>query len=253
MLITSYGLTDPGCARPDNEDNCAARPEIGYFAVVDGMGGHRNGEVAADLTLSTIQYYLDSSQGRPDVTWPFGYNMGISLNANRIATAIRLASRQVWKRADERPDFAGMGSTVAAVLLSGCEAAVANIGDSRVYLFRGGILTQLTTDDTWLNTVIASGALDTTTLQRHPMRNVLTQADGSQTDVDVHTSERPLEAADLPLLCTDGLHAVVDDGAMCAVFEGGGTAETVAKRLVESARTAGGPDNIACVVVGVDT
>jgi protein phosphatase len=251
MLITCYGLTDPGCARVENEDSCVANPEMGYFAVVDGMGGHRNGEIAAELTLSTIQHYLESSKGRPDVTWPFGYNMAISLNANRLATAIRLANRQVWKRSDERPDFAGMGSTVAALLLDGGEAAVANIGDSRAYLFRAGKLTQLTTDDTWLNAVLAQDALDAASLKRHPMRNVLTQAVGSQNDVDVHTTDLQLEPADFLLLSTDGLHGVISDDAICASLAGGGSTEALARRLVESARSAGGPDNVSCVVVGL--
>jgi protein phosphatase len=252
MLITCYGLTDPGCVRTANEDGCAADPELGYFAVVDGMGGHRHGEVAAALTLSTIQFYLQSSDGRPDVTWPFGYNMSMSLNANRLATATRLANRQVWKRADERPDFAGMGSTLAAVLVGDGEAAVANIGDSRVYLFRGGKLNLLTTDDTWVNAVIGRDALDAAALKRHPMRHVLTQAVGSQNDVDVHTADVCLKAGDFLLLSTDGLHAVIDDDAICAAFTRGGTPESLARNLVQNALSAGGPDNITCVVVALD-
>jgi protein phosphatase len=252
MVITSYGVTDPGCIRNENEDCFVTCPGMGYFAVVDGMGGLRNGAMAAELTLSTIQCYLESSSGRPDVTWPFGYNTRISLNSNRLATAMRLANRQVWKRADERPDFGGMGSTVAAVLIEGNEVAVANIGDSRVYLFRAGKLTQLTTDDTWLAAVLTPGALDAAARNRHPMRNVLTQAIGSQNDVDTHTSEILLERADFLLLTTDGLHSVVDDDAIGAPFAQGGTPETLAKRLVGDARAAGGPDNISCVVIGTD-
>jgi protein phosphatase len=251
MFITYYGLTDAGCVRTENEDSYEADPKMGYFSVVDGMGGQRNGEVAAQLALSTIRYYLESSQGRPDVTWPFGYNMAISLDANRLATAIRLANRQVWRRADERPDFAGMGSTIAAVLLGGGEAAVANIGDSRVYLFRAGNLSKLTHDDTWLNAVMGADVLDAASLARHPMRNVLTQAIGSQNDIDIHTTELPLEPDDFLLLSTDGLHGVIGDDAICAAFAGGGTPEDIAKRLFESARSAGAPDNISCVVVRV--
>jgi len=250
MLITSYGVTDPGCIRNENEDCFVSCPDRGYFAVVDGMGGLRNGAMAAELTLSTIQCYLESSSGRPDVTWPFGYNISISLNANRLATAMRLANRQVWKRADERPDFGGMGSTVAAVLIEADEAAVANIGDSRVYLFRAGKLTQLTTDDTWLAAVLTPGALDAASRERHPMRNVLTQAIGSQNDVDAHTTEILLEPADLLLLTTDGLHSVVDDDAIGATLRQAETPDMLASRLVQKARAAGGPDNISCVVVG---
>jgi protein phosphatase len=222
---------------------------MGYFAVVDGMGGHRHGKLAAELTLSTIQYYLQSSQGRPDVTWPFGYNMVLSLNSNRLATAIRLANRQVWRRAEQQPEYAGMGSTVAAVLVAGGEAAVANIGDSRVYLFRDGELKQLTADDTWLNAVIASGTLQPESLARHPMRNFLTQSVGSQTDVDVHTTDLPFESGDVLILSTDGLHAVIGDDAIRAMLTAGGTSEYLAKSFIQSARAAGGPDNIACVVV----
>ena len=253
MLITGYGLTDPGCVRIENEDGFAACPELGYFAVVDGMGGLRNGAMAAQLTLSTIQCYLESSSDRQDVTWPFGYNMSISLNANRLATALRLANRQVWKRADERPDFGGMGSTVAAVLVDDGEVAIANIGDSRVYLFRAGTLTQLTTDDTWLTAVLAQGTLDAASCERHPMRNVLTQAIGSQNDVDAHTVDVRLQPADLLLLSTDGLHAVAGDDAIRAAFAYGGTPEDLAKRLIQEARSAGGPDNISCIVIGAET
>jgi PPM family protein phosphatase len=246
-------LTDPGCTRTENEDRFVIIPEMGYFAVVDGMGGLRNGALAAELTLSTIQYYLESSSGRPDVTWPFGYNMRASLNANRLATAIRLANRQVWKRADERPDLGGMGSTVAALLLDASEAAIANIGDSRIYLFRDGRLTQLTTDDTWLNAVLAQGTLDAASRDRHPMRNVLTQSVGSQNDLDVHTTDLRLEPSDLLLLSTDGLHAVVGDESLHATFRGGGTPEDVVRRFVQEARGAGGPDNITCIVIGIES
>jgi protein phosphatase len=239
--------------RAENEDACAVDPENGYFAVVDGMGGHRHGELAAELTLSTIQYYLQSSKGRSDVTWPFGYNMVLSLNANRLSTAIRLANRQVWRRAEERPEFAGMGSTVAALLIEDGEVAVANIGDSRVYLFRHGELTQLTVDDTWLNAVIARGMLDAEAVARHPMRNVLTQSVGSQTDVEVHTKDVQLQPEDCLLLSTDGLHTVVGDDAIHAAFVRGGTAEALVEEFVRSARSAGGPDNISCVVVKAES
>jgi protein phosphatase len=249
MFITGYGLTDPGCARMENEDRFVVCPDLGYFAVVDGMGGARNGALAAELTVSTMQYYLECSRGRPDVTWPFGYNMSISLNANRLETAIRLANRQVWKRADERPEFGGMGSTVAALVVEGSGIVVANIGDSRAYLFRAGKLTQLTTDDTWLQAVLADSALNPASLERHPMRNVLTQAVGSQNDVTVHTAELDLQSGDCLVLSTDGLHAVAGDEAIRAVLERTETPEESAKRLIQEARRAGGPDNISCVVV----
>jgi protein phosphatase len=177
--------------------------------------------------------------------------MCISVNANRLQTAVRLANRQVWKRADERPDFGGMGSTVAAVLVEGTGVAVANIGDSRVYLFRAGKLDQLTIDDTWMNAVLAGSALNAASLERHPMRNVLTQSVGSQNDVTVHTRDVTLEPGDRLLLTTDGLHTVTGDRAICAALERKETPERLAQRLLDEARSAGGPDNITCIAVAV--
>jgi protein phosphatase len=110
----------------------------------------------------------------------------------------------------------------------------------------------LTTDDTWLSAVIAAGTLDPASLARHPMRNVLTQAVGSHNDINIHTKDLPLEAGDVLLLSTDGLHAVIGENAICAALEGIRTPESLVKHLVESSRIAGGPDNITCVAVEVD-
>lgn len=249
MLLTCCGLTDPGCLRDDNQDRVAVCSEMGYFAIADGMGGPRNGGIAAELTLSTMRHYLDCSSGRPDVTWPFGYNMSISLNANRLETAIRLANRHVWKRADERPDFGGMGATIAAVLIDDDQVTVANVGDTRVYLYRAASLRQLSTDDTWLNTVLADGPLDAKARERHPMKNVLTQAVGAQNELAVHTSDLDMEPGDCLLLTSDGLHAITGDAAIRDVLEKEGGADDIARRLIGRARAAGGPDNISCVVV----
>jgi protein phosphatase len=190
------------------------------------------------------------------VTWPFGYNFELSLDANRLATGIRLANRQVWKRAEDGPEFAGMGTTVAAALIDGTHAAVANVGDSRVYLYRAGWLRQLTTDDTWLSAVVQRGMLDTTAIANHPMRNVLTQAAGSQYDVDVHTTDVKLEAGDMLLLSTDGLHTVVPDDDMRATLSSGLAAgrpvEDLAGMLIQAGRSAGAPDNLSCVLIKYD-
>jgi protein phosphatase len=251
MLVTCCALTDPGCVRVENQDRVAICHEMGFFAIADGMGGPRNGAIAAELTLSTMRYYLECSSGRPDVTWPFGYNFSISLNANRLETAIRLANRHVWKRADERPDFGGMGSTIAAVLIDGGHAAVANVGDTRVYLYRSAVLGQLSTDDTWRNTVLADGLLDTEARERHPMRNVLTQAVGAQNELVVHTLDLEIEGGDCLLLTSDGLHSVTGNDAIGKALERGGAAEDVAARLVELARVGGAPDNVSCIVVSL--
>jgi protein phosphatase len=243
------GVIDPGCQRTVNEDRILMDPDLGLFVVADGMGGHRHGETAAELAVSTLKCYLQTTRSRHDVTWPFGYNFMLSLEANRLVTGILLANRHIWKRSEESPECAGMGSTIAAILIDSERAAIANVGDSRGYLFRGGKLEQLTVDDTWLNAVVNRDALDRSTLLKHPMRNVLTQAAGSQHDLDVHTADVEFEAGDLVLLCSDGIYGVVCEEAISEVLRSRDSAEQQARRLKDAARAEGGPDNISCIVI----
>ncbi len=248
-MILYSGLCDPGCVREENEDRILVEPGLGLFVVADGMGGHRHGELAAELAISAIRYYLESTQNRADVTWPFGYNFNWSLNANRLATGVRLANRHVWKKAEEAPEYAGMGSTIAALLVEGDEAAVANVGDSRVYVFRNSQLRQLSTDDTWLNAVMERDAAGQARVLKHPMRNVLTQAAGSRDDIDVHVCDVALQDGDLLVLSSDGLHNVVTDEGMRAILASGRPVAELCSRLVEAGRAAGAPDNLAGIVV----
>src|SRR3974377_239665 len=117
-MIESFALTDIGCLRRDNQDRVLEDQSLSLFVVADGMGGHKHGEMAAELAIATMRYYIESSQDRFDVTWPFGYDFELSVDANRLVTAIQLANRQVWHHAQQAPECSGMGTTVAAILLS---------------------------------------------------------------------------------------------------------------------------------------
>jgi protein phosphatase len=249
-MIDSYGFTDPGCVRSDNQDRLLIDGELGFYVVADGMGGHRHGELAAELAISTMRYYLQSSHDRSDITWPFGYDFEMSIDSNRLATAVRLANRHVWKRAEEGPEYAGMGTTIAAALMHESGAAVGNVGDSRVYLFRNRRLEQLTTDDTWINAVLRRGGVDVDSVS-HPMRNVLTQAAGSQNEVNVHITELPLESGDLLMISSDGLHGVVRPATLCEVLSAGGALDFIGTQLLEAARAEGGPDNSAGILIRI--
>jgi protein phosphatase len=223
--------------------------DLGIFVVADGMGGHRHGELAAELAIDTIRYYVESSQGRREFTWPFGYNFNLSLEANRLVTGILFANRQIWKRSGDGPEFAGMGSTITALLVNGDRAAIANVGDTRGYLFRDGALSQLTVDDTWLNAVLHRDLMSDEALRDHPMRDVLTQAAGSQNDVEVHTSDLDLKDEDLILLCSDGLHGVVADQGIVSTLRSPHSVQEKVAHLREAARAGGGPDNISCILL----
>ena len=248
-MLQYHGVSDAGRIRPNNEDQILLDPDLGLFVVADGMGGHRYGQMAAELACSTLRHYLESSSSPGDVTWPYGYNWKLSLDENRLITGILLANHHVWKRSEEDPAFVGMGSTVVAVLARGERAAVANVGDSRAYLFRGGQLSQLTIDDTWLNTVVKQGTLDQKALMKHPMRNVLTQAAGTQRTLDIHTCELELMRGDMLLLCSDGLYNVVSEDEGSAVLMSEDYVERQEAQLKEAALSAGAPDNVSCVLL----
>jgi PPM family protein phosphatase len=244
-MIESYSLSDIGCVRHENQDRVLADHSLGLFVVADGMGGHKHGEKAAELAIDTMKYYMDSSRDRFDVTWPFGYNFDLSLDANRLATSIQLANRHVWNYAAQSSQFSGMGTTVAALLLSGENVIIGNVGDSRVYLFRHSELQQMTIDDSFVATAAAQGA----DLANNSMRNVLTQAAGAEGPLDVHIAELKLENRDLFLLTSDGLHAVIGDAAIRSIIGRGGSSEHLAEHLIAASRVHGAPDNVSCIII----
>jgi serine/threonine protein phosphatase PrpC len=249
MKVECHGITDLGCVRGDNEDRILMDQPLGLFAVCDGMGGHQHGELAAELAVEAMRYYVEASRDRLDVTWPFGYTYELSVDANRLLTSVRLANRQVWRRAEEALERAGMGTTVAAILINDLQVAVANVGDSRVYRFRAGELTQLTADDTIIATMTERGLLSPVDARNHPMRNVLTQAAGSQESIEVHIREEVPQEHDVMLLSSDGLHGVVNEDVIRSILDSHGGVDQYARELIQAARNAGAPDNVSVVVL----
>jgi protein phosphatase len=249
MIVESAGLTDPGCVRTENEDRILVEPAAGLFAVCDGMGGPSRGDVAADIAIQTIRHFIVATAERCDVTWPFGYKHDLSVAANRLLTAILLANHQVWRRAEQTPDHAGMGTTVAVLLLDEAHAVAANVGDSRIYRLRGGSLRQLSIDDTIVADMLARGIVTPEASRRHPMRNVLTQAAGAKETIEVHLCEEPVETGDVFLVSSDGLHKTVSDEEIRDAVAAGAPASDRAGRLIQAARIAGGTDNISAVTV----
>lgn len=132
MIPTSAGVTDAGCSRSENQDRILFDDHLGLYAVCDGLGGRRRGDVAAQLAIDAIRQSIESSRDPEEITWPYGYHPAMSFGANRLATAARLANRQVWRKSEESIAFLGMGTTISAVLVADGAAVVTNIGDSRV-------------------------------------------------------------------------------------------------------------------------
>jgi PPM family protein phosphatase len=248
-VIESYGLSDVGCVRTSNQDRILIDETLGLFLVADGMGGHGHGETAAELAIRSGQYYVAASRDRFDVSWPFGYDMNRSVDENRLITAIQLANHQVWKRTEEAPECAGMGTTLVGLIVDENRASLANVGDSRVYRMRAGEMEQLTIDDTWVGNLIRSGALTEKDARTHSMRHVLTQAIGSSGLVEVHTREEILESGDLILITTDGVHGVVEEAALRSMMYAAVGVDEAVKQIIQAALANGAPDNASCILL----
>ena len=250
-MIEAFGKTDVGRRRKLNEDNLLIDSDVNLYAVCDGMGGHNAGEVASKMAIETLHAFITKSQGEEkDITWPYGLEPHLSFEANRLKTAIKLANKRIFKAADNREDYTGMGTTLVAALVNDSMLTVGNAGDSRVYMVREGKLSQLTRDDSWVSAAWAEGILSTAEIDRHPLRNVITKAVGAKADIELETSEHTLAAGDIVLLCSDGLHAMITDEQILSLLHPlPGSLEKTADVLIEAANEAGGKDNVSVVLL----
>jgi protein phosphatase len=247
-LVEAHGLSDPGPVRKSNQDRFISDPDLRLFVVADGMGGHSAGEVASGLAVETIAGFIRRTEEDVEFSWPYGIEPGLSFSGNRLRTAVHLANRRVFRAAERYDEYTGMGTTVVGALISGTRLAVANAGDSRLYVFGNGRLTQLTRDDTWAATVLASQRGPNHAPPPDAMRRVLTNVVGAREEADVRLSEHELTVGEMILLCSDGLHSVLEDGAIEHMLGAGGTPSEIVPRLIQSALAAGARDNVTAVL-----
>lgn len=246
--------TDPGLRRSSNEDSYCTRADIGLFMVADGMGGHVAGEVASRIAVETIQNFIQETAGADkNRTWPFPFEPGISLEANRLKAAFRLANRQIANASADTADLRGMATTASAFLAGRNSACVAHVGDSRVYAMRAGALRQITDDHSWVEEQVRAGTLTESAARQHPWRNVVTRALAGGVDPEVDVIELQLQAGERLLLCSDGLSGVVAHDDIAGILGGAsGDLQAVCNRLIDAANAGGGPDNITALVLEVD-
>jgi protein phosphatase len=249
-MLVAHGVTHPGTVRKINEDSLFWDLELGLFIVADGMGGHNAGEVASRLAVDTMKGFMQRSRDGDDFTWPYGIDPQLSFDANRMMTAIKLANRRVFKAGESRDEYTGMGTTVVAALVLDDKVIYSGVGDSRIYRYRGGALTQLTKDDSWVATILArEPGMDEATLASHPMRHVLTNVIGAREQTEMDVDEQALNPGDVLLLCTDGLHGAIDDRTIDQVLREHADVNHAADRLVHTALERNGTDNITGLVV----
>lgn len=238
-------LTDVGRKREHNEDNMAhvipKDPQVmarkgALFIVADGMGGHAAGEVASEIAVDAVTnvYYQDDSDDA----------------ATSLLHAIKRANALIHQRAAENMLRSGMGTTCIAAVLRGNMAYIANVGDSRAYIVRGGQVRQISQDHSWVAEQVRAGLLTEEQARSHAQRNVITRCLGTQADVDIDVFPEPLEENDALVLCSDGLSGYISDEAILKTVEQAGPQESV-YHLIEQANENGGPDNITAIVVRV--
>jgi protein phosphatase len=249
-MIEAYGQTDVGRRRKLNEDNFLVDTETNLYSVCDGMGGHNAGEVASKMAIETLGAFIRKSHKEKEITWPYGLDVNLSFDGNRLKTALKLANKKVFKAADNREDYTGMGTTAVAALVSGNLLTTASAGDSRCYVFSAGKLTQITRDDSWVSAAWAEGILSADEIEKHPLRNVITKAIGAKEDIEINVVEHKLAPGDVALVCSDGLHSMINDEAiLAAVTPFPASLEEAAAKLIEAANEAGGKDNVSVVLM----
>lgn len=248
-MIAAFGSTDPGCQRELNEDRILVDTTYNIFVVADGMGGQRCGERAAETAVQSVKNYFQTTAGRKEITWPFGYDAAIDFTQNMVVTAIKLANRRVWREAEAVAEYTGMGSTIVAIYVTGNLAVIGSVGDSRVYFYRDKNLKAITKDDSLIARLVESGAITAAEAANHPMRSVLTEAIGAKENVNAQVHELRLEDGDRLMLTSDGVHGVIDESSLRQFLAAGPDIKSTVEKIVEEARRRGGPDNISCVMV----
>jgi serine/threonine protein phosphatase PrpC len=226
----AYGeRTDVGRGRPENEDSHLVDPEDGLYAVADGMGGHRAGEVASATAIDALKTAY--------------------LGGQRLDEAVVAANVAVFAKAAEDVALRGMGTTLTAIALRDSTALLGHVGDSRAYLMRDGAVAQVTEDHSLVEQLVREGRLSPEEAQNHPQRAIITRALGVDPDVQVDTYRIDLKPGDRLLICSDGLTNMLSDDTIAQTLRRHIDPQQAADTLVDMANQAGGDDNITVILV----
>ena len=253
MRVSWAAASHTGLQRPNNEDSYCARPDLGLFVVADGMGGHTAGEGASQTAVSAIADAMHRT-ATPDgqLTSSVSVESGLSLGANRLKAAFVEANHRISDLTTNNVKLTGMGTTATAMLVEGKRAVLAHVGDSRVYRLRHGCLERLTSDHSWVEEQVQSGALSAAMANQHPWRNIVTRALSGDNNMEVDISEAPLETGDRLLLCSDGLFAVLGDKGIERLLGLEDSLQQVCDVLVKEVNCGGGPDNVTVLALEID-
>jgi serine/threonine protein phosphatase PrpC len=232
-IVEHAGRTDVGRQRSANEDDFVLAPP--FFAVADGMGGAKAGEVAS--AMATEGFEGESDSGEPAEA--------------QLARILREANKRIYDLATADESHRGMGTTLTAAKITGDDISLAHVGDSRAYRMRDGELEQLTKDHSLVAELERSGQITAEAAEHHPQRSIITRALGPEPDVEVDTYTVAAREGDLFLLCSDGLTSMISDEEISSILRSADSLDAAADALVRAANQSGGKDNITVVLFRV--
>lgn len=224
--------THIGLVRKANEDSILCNLPDGLFVVADGMGGHKGGQAASQCAVTVLAEALKGRQPQPA----------------KAEWAVQAANRRIFDMAEQDKELEGMGTTVTLLWAARDRMILAQVGDSRCYLLRDGELRQMSRDHSLVEQLLSEGLITAEEAAHHPYRNVITRAVGSAIGVEVDVSAFERQAGDLWLLCSDGLHGLVEKEKLETLLKTGDL-EAAAQALLETALENGGKDNISLILI----
>ncbi|MCC6996440.1 MAG: serine/threonine-protein phosphatase [Deltaproteobacteria bacterium] len=271
MKVLSWARTDVGRKRDHNEDSHLVRPEIGLFAVADGMGGHVGGEQASRLAVQVLAEAVGKADLAGLAPGPIHPRPAAGLRdtmrfedadsaldktdpgiprdvPDMLEQAARRAGASIFDRAQREPELAGMGTTLTAMMVHGDRVHFAHVGDSRAYLYRNGRIEQVTEDHSWIAEQVRAGLLSESEASESRFKHIITRSVGFEREVAVDLLGRTALPGDCYVLCSDGMSNYIDGAEL------GGILSTtyyckVPELLCELANQRGGDDNITVVVI----
>jgi PPM family protein phosphatase len=248
VQIVSGGVTSVGRVRTNNEDCFRIVEQLNLFVLSDGMGGEAHGEIASALAVDTVVKHCLETQSDPAMTVFADMPAKWTEKTRRLCSAVHLANQRIFQSAQAHPEQHGMGATLTAAWIDGAALSIAHVGDSRVYLLRGGNLQQLTRDHSLVAEQVRRGILTPAEAERSEMQSVLLRALGAHEEIEVDAEEHMLMGRDILLLCSDGLTRMVTEPEIAGTLQAEPNPAKAAQRLVDLANEQGGADNVTVVV-----
>jgi protein phosphatase len=247
--IDIKGLTDVGSVRDHNEDSITVDDALALAILADGMGGHRGGEMASAITVSTILETL-KKQLKKLTPGETDEDTGYSVESIAVHNAVALANENVFKASNENQQYKGMGTTVVVLLFYDNRFTVAHVGDSRLYRIRDGELEQITRDHSLMQELIDRGFYTPEQARQSLNKNLVTRAIGIEAGVQIDIQEDIAMVNDIYLLCSDGVNDMIEDELIKnAMLENEDDLEKAAEEIIRLANEHGGKDNISALLI----